>query len=344
MSMDKQHECTDPILIYGGGAIGGTIAAYWARAGVDVLMVDALAEHVQQCRTAGIVIQGRLGDFSQRVPAVTPAELSGTFSRVVLAVKSQNTEAALQTIQPHLAKDGFVLSAQNGLNELVIAQHIGRARTMGCYIGFGADWAGPGQIVYGGRGEVVVGELDGEIRDRTREMHRLLSIFEPEARITSNLWGFLWSKLALAAILLATALDNEGMDVSIGNAELFPVFDGLAREVVAVAHAHGIRPEPFRSFDPMAFMPGTSASCSRRALETLSQRWNNSDKKHSGFWRDLAVRKRPTEVDGLMLPVLQHAGQAGIECPLVHRLIDLVHEVERGGLKQSTATLELLLD
>ena len=28
-------------MIWGTGAVGGTIGAYWARAGVDVLLVDA---------------------------------------------------------------------------------------------------------------------------------------------------------------------------------------------------------------------------------------------------------------------------------------------------------------
>ena len=30
----------EPILIWGAGAIGGTLGAYWARAGIPVLLVD----------------------------------------------------------------------------------------------------------------------------------------------------------------------------------------------------------------------------------------------------------------------------------------------------------------
>jgi ketopantoate reductase len=44
----------DTILIWGAGAIGGTIGAYWKRAGVDVLLVDKVAEHVEACRTQGL--------------------------------------------------------------------------------------------------------------------------------------------------------------------------------------------------------------------------------------------------------------------------------------------------
>ena len=71
-------------------------------------------------------------------------------------------------LEPHLAADGFVLSAQNGLNELAIAEQVGAERTMGCFVNFGADWHGPGQILFGNRSAVVVGEIDGTIRERTR--------------------------------------------------------------------------------------------------------------------------------------------------------------------------------
>ena len=111
-----------PILIWGAGAIGGTLGAYWARAGLPVLMVDVVAEHVAACRTRGLSISGPVETFTQVVPTVTPDELEGRFDIIVLAVKAQATDAALTQLAPHLAADGYVLSAQNGLNEIAIAK------------------------------------------------------------------------------------------------------------------------------------------------------------------------------------------------------------------------------
>ena len=37
----------EPIVIWGAGAIGGTIGAYWARAGIDVILVDTARDHVR---------------------------------------------------------------------------------------------------------------------------------------------------------------------------------------------------------------------------------------------------------------------------------------------------------
>ncbi len=335
---------TDPIVVWGGGAIGGTIAAYWARAGIAVLLVDIVEEHVKACRDGGLRIEGSIENFTQRIPAVTPAELKGTYSRIVLAVKAQATAAVLDDVIPHLAPHGFILSAQNGLNELVIAERAGKERTMGCFVNFGADWLGPGNILYGGRGEVVVGEIDGPARTRTVEMHELLKIFEPNAILTDNIFGYLWGKLAFAAMLFATSLNNDGMDNNFGDPQRFIVFDRLGREVMAVARARKVTPLSFTGFDPAAFMPGGPESAARECIAVLSQRRRNSVKKHSGFWRDLAVRKRRTEIDPLMGMVAQLGKEAGVPTPAILVLIDIVHDIEQGRRELSWDTFEVLLD
>ena len=340
----KPPSASDPVVIWGGGAIGGTIAAYWARAGIPVLLVDVVEAHVQACRTTGLGIEGTVENFVQRVPAATPAELKGVYSRIVLAVKAQTTATALPDLLPHLAPDGFILSAQNGLNEILVAQKAGSARTMGCFVNFGADWLGPGRILYGGRGEVVIGEIDGKTRERTLEMHRLLSIFEPNAVLTENIWGYLWGKLAFAAMLFATSLNNDGMDDNFADPQRFPVFDTLGREVMAVARARGVSAMPLTGFDPAAFMAGSPESAARACIAVLSNRRRTSAKKHSGFWRDLAVRKRRTEIDPLMGKVVELGGEAGVDTPAIRILIGLVHDIEEGRRELSPQTFGVLLD
>ena len=340
MDMSKQ----DPILVWGGGAIGGTLAAYWARAGVPVLLVDIQPEHVQACRTTGLRIEGSIDNFTVQVPAVTPQELRGTYSRIVLAVKALVTDPAVDALAPHLAADGYVLSAQNGLNELAIARRLGAERTMGCFVNFGADWLEAGRIMYGGRGEVVVGEIDGPPRERTIAMHKLLQLFEPNAVLTDNIWGYLWAKLGFAAMLFATSLTNDSMDDNFADPQRFAVFDELGREVMAVARERGIRPAPLTGFDPAAFMEGAPESAARASIAILSQRRRNSVKKHSGFWRDLAVRKRKTEVDPLLGQVVEAARDCGVATPALDTLITLVHDVEEGRRELSWDTFRVLLD
>jgi 2-dehydropantoate 2-reductase len=332
----------DPLLIWGAGAIGGILGAYLARAGVPVLMVDIVEEHASVCSSTGLIIEGPVEEFSQVVPCVTPDQLNGTYSRIILAVKAQATEGALAQLLPHLAVEGYVLSAQNGLNEHVIAQHVGAARTIGAFVNYGADWTGPGRILFGNRGAVVVGEIDGAIRPRTRELHKLLQIFEPEAVLADDIWAYLWGKLGYGAMLFATALSMDSMTANFADPARGPALMGLAREVMRTAVAEGVGPKPFNGFEPAAFMPGASDAAARKSLADLAEFNSKTAKTHTGIYRDLAVRKRKTEVDPQVGTVAQIAAAHGIDTPLLRRLVELIHDIEEGRREMSPDTFHEL--
>ncbi len=333
-----------PILIWGAGAIGGTLGAYWSRAGLPVTLVDVVEEHVKACRSTGLSIAGPVETFRQVVAALSPPDVTGEWPIIVLAVKAQATEAALAQLKPHLAKDGYILSAQNGLNEIAISDAVGAERTMGCFVNFGADWLGPGEILFGNRAAVVVGEVDGSVRDRTREMHRWLSIMEPNAVLTDNIWGYLWGKLAYGAMLFATALTPDSMTANFEDSRRFVVFDALAREVMAVAKARGVRPVGFNGFDPDVFAPGTSEEGSRASIAALGEFNRYTAKTHSGIYRDLAVRKRKTEIDPQIGIIARLGAEAGVGTPAISRLVELIHDIEDGRRPMAFETFQVLID
>ena len=333
----------DTVLIWGAGAIGGTIGATLARSGVPVLLVDVVADHVEACRSRGLTITGPVDAFTAQVPAVTPDVLEGVFNRIILAVKAQHTAEATRALQPHLSAQGVVLSAQNGLNELTIAEIVGPERTMGAFVNFGADWHGPGEILYGNRGAVVVGEIDGSVLERTRDMHALLARFEPDAVLTEDIWAYLWGKLGYGAMLMATALNHDSMSENFADPARTPVFSALAREVMAVAAARGVTPRGFNGFDPAAFMPAATDEAARASIAALAAFNARTAKTHSGIWRDLAVRKRRTEVDSQIGVIVRIAREEGIATPALEQLIALIHDVEEGRRDQSAATFEALL-
>jgi 2-dehydropantoate 2-reductase len=332
-----------PILIWGAGAIGGTLGAYWARAGLPVLMVDIVDEHVKACRTTGLKISGPVEEMTQVVPSMMPQELHGRFDVIVLAVKAQATEVALAQLAPHLSPDGCVLSAQNGLNEIAIAKALGAERTMGCFVNFGADWLGPGEILFGNRAAVVVGEIDGTIRDRTRLMHKRLALFEPNAVLTDNIWGYLWGKLAYGAMLFATALTTDSMTANFEDPRRFVVFDRLAREVMAVAAARGVTPVGFNGFDPACFASCASVEGARASIAALAEFNRHTAKTHSGIYRDLAVRKRRTEVDPQIGVIADLGAEAGIQTPGIRHLVALIHAIEDGERLMAFETFASLI-
>jgi 2-dehydropantoate 2-reductase len=53
-------------------------------------------------------------------------------------------------------------------------------------------------------------------------------------------------------------------------------------------------------------------------------------KTHSGIWRDLAIRKRRTEVDVQVRPVVEIGAAHGIDCPKCRKLTAMIHEIEDG--------------
>ena len=335
---------TESILVWGGGAIGGTIAAYWARAGIDVLLVDIESDHVTTCRNRGLEISGPVDEFVVRIPAVTPDEVLGRFSRVILAVKAQHTRAAIEMIRPHLTADGFVVSAQNGLNELTISEVVGKGATIGAFVNFGADWHGPGQVLFGNRGAVVVGEIDGTIGGRTEEMHQLLQVFEPDAVLTDNIWGYLWGKLAYGAMLFATAINNDSMADNFANPSRSELWVAIGREVMGLATKRGIQPVGFNGFNPMAYLPGASDLEAQASIEEMAEFNRGSAKTHSGIWRDLAVRKRKTEVTEQLGILVKLASEIEYDVPLITTIIDLIHDIEDGVRDMSDETFAVLLN
>lgn len=334
---------SDTILVWGAGAIGGTLGAAWVRAGHDVVFVDSAADHVAAMRQDGLAIEGPVEEFSTgKLRAWLPGEVQGSFRRIVLAVKAHHTADAMRALAPHLAADGFVLSAQNGLNEIEISRQVGAARTMGCFVNYGADWLAPGRILRGNRGAVVVGELDGRILPRTRETHALLRVFEPDAVLTENIWGYLYGKLGYGALLFATALTNASIADALASPRHFELWRRLGGEVMAVAAAKGVRCEGFNGFDPAAFAPGASEEAARRAVDTMVTFNRGSAKSHSGVWRDLAVRKRRTEVDAQIAVIADIGEGLGVRAPLIRRLVALIHDVEDARRPQDWATLDAL--
>ncbi|HYB10210.1 MAG TPA: 2-dehydropantoate 2-reductase [Alphaproteobacteria bacterium] len=323
---------TEPLLIWGAGAIGGTIGAHLARAGHAVIFVDNVVEHVAAIERHGLRIEGPIAQFDVKTPAYTPNRLSGSFARILLCVKAHHTEAAANALRPFLSSDGYVVSMQNGLNELVIASIVGWNRTIGAFVNFGADYLEPGVVLYGGRGAVVLGELDGKTTPRLTALHEEICDFEPEAIVTENIWGYLWGKLGYGTLLFATALTNDSIADALAIEEYADLYGALGREVMAVAEVEGVKPEGFNGFDPDAFTVGANPAQLARSIAAMVAHNRKSAKSHSGIWRDLAVRKRKTEIDAQIAIIAEIGEKHGRRSPLIRRLVALIHDIEDGRL------------
>ncbi len=329
------------VVIWGAGAIGGCIGAFLRRAGGDVVFVDVVPEHVAAIRAGGLAVEGPVAQFTTGGPAFVPQDFVGRHPLIILAVKAHHTEAATRALAPHLAPDGAVVSCQNGLNELVIADIVGRDRTIGAFVNFYADYLEPGRLHYAKRGAVVVGELDGAVTPRITALHALLQVFEPEALLSDNIFGFLWGKAGYGAILKASALTDDTMADFIDDPARRRMIIALVQEILAVARAEGVTPQGFDGFDPQAFLAndGPAMAASLAALGAMNR---VAAKPRSGIWRDLAVRKRPTDVAAQLAPVRAAAQRHGLGTPLADRLVGLITDIENGQRMIGAAAADAL--
>jgi len=309
-----------------------------------VTLVDTVAEHVAAINRSGLTISGPIAAFTTSLPAFTPDTLRGAWDTIILATKAHHTETAVRALRPHLTPSGCVVSAQNGLNELAIADVVGEARTVGAFVNFGADYLEPGSILYGGRGTVMIGEAFGaeRVTPRVVAIRDAWRDFDDRAAATANIWGYLWAKEAYGAMLFATALTNDSIADGLARPEYRGLYIALAREILAVALARGVHPEAFDGFDPAAYLPDAPPGAAERSLDQLVAHNRKSAKTHSGIWRDLAVRKRPTEVDAQLGIVTELGAAAGVPTLLTSAVVALIHEIERGRRTQGLETLAVL--
>jgi 2-dehydropantoate 2-reductase len=337
------------VTVVGAGAIGGTTGALLHHAGHDVTLVDRDAAHVVAINENGLRISGYI-DLIEPVPAITDAELvehveqHGPLGMVVLAVKAMDTEAAATMIAPLLAPDGFIVSYQNGLNEERIAPIVGPERTIGAFIHFGGDLMEPGHVVLANRVTTYLSELDGRRTPRIEEVARVLSNVTP-VEITDNLNGYLWGKLCYAALGFAVSVVDAPVDEILEtNPGVRAAVRGVVAEVVDVAHAQDLRLENIHGFDPNLFdrkNPQRIAETDR-FFDEWAARGKNSIKRHMGIHRDIKVRKRRTEVDFQVGPVVERGRELGVPTPLLEQLVSIVHDVESGTRAQDWSTIEEL--
>lgn len=145
-------------VIYGAGAIGGVIGGGLALGGHDVSLI-ARGAHLEALRASGLTLHTPNGTERVAAPAVAdPAELDlRSDDVVILAMKTQDTEAALDTLAATAPAGIAVVCAQNGVeNERLALRRFPNVYGM-CVMLPGVHLE-PGVVIAGG--SPVFGVLD----------------------------------------------------------------------------------------------------------------------------------------------------------------------------------------
>jgi 2-dehydropantoate 2-reductase len=306
-------------VVLGCGAIGGTVAAGLMRDGHEVLVSDADPDVVRAVNADGLRIDGPVEQFTVHPRAVAPADLPDQIDGpVLLAVKAHHTAAAAEVLAGRLHGEGFVVSLQNGLTAEVLTAAVGPDRVVEAVVNFGADVVAPGVVLRGNRATFMIGELDGRPSERVAAL--VADITDAEA--TTDVLRHAWAKEAYGATLFATAVSDLPIYAVFEEPSYRPLLTAVATEVLDQAP---VTPLPLDGFDP-ADLDGS--------LDRLAVFNRQSAKTHSGIYRDLAIRHRPTEVRAILGPLRGF---------LLRRIEELIEAIERGERTCTRANLDLLV-
>lgn len=347
------------IHVVGAGAIGGMAGWHMAKHGEHVTFVDQWPEHVRAMQQRGLRITGLRGEQTIPVRAVLPSDIDEPLELVFLACKSQHTEAAIRGIMAHLTPDSVVVSLQNGMNEEKIAALIGAERVIGALPDYTAALVDPGHLEFTVGGPVYVGELDGTITPRVREVQRLLALLT-DAKLTDNIVGRVWTKQCYTCWIVMTALvDSSTREVWASDRNRLLSF-ALVREAVRVADAYGVRlesdayflPDLIRQTSPearrsqIAILGVLSDHLNRQAATALQSPDPDYQfvKKGSGMWWDIVYRRRKSETRWLTGALIDLAAPVGMPMPLNEKKVSMIYEIEDGKRALGWENLDELAD
>ncbi|HXG04855.1 MAG TPA: 2-dehydropantoate 2-reductase [Candidatus Binatia bacterium] len=333
--------------IIGAGAIGCVVGGLLTRAGHDVTLIDQWPEHVETMKRAGLRLSGTCGEHRVPVTALHLHEVQAIaepFEALFIAVKGYDTEWATALGRRVLREpDGYVAVFQNGVNDERVAAIAGRDRTLGCVITIGAGLYEPGHAMRTDTGAVgfTVGELDGRETPRARRLAEVLSAVAP-ARVTTNLLGERWSKLAVNCMANPLA-GLSGYGSAEVRTEPVPrrIAIHIAAEVIRVGRALGHQVEPIYGIAPDRYL----AAAEGRGLAEVEADMARSVRHLAGGRPSLlqdVLRGRRTEIEFLNGYVVEQGRRAGVPTPVNEAVVAIFRRYPPGTLKPDPAHLEPL--
>jgi 2-dehydropantoate 2-reductase len=303
------------VAVLGAGAVGCFFGGMLARAGHHVTLIGRPL-HVAAFRKSGLHFEGPGFDEQVAVDASTDAAAVRGARLVLFCVKSTDTEQAAAQIAPFLDADTIVVNLQNGVDNTERIQAKVSQPVVPAVVYVATEMKGPGHLKHHGRGDLVIGSLDGNISSAL--LQNLKIQFEKASipvKISDNVAGELWAKLvvncAYNALSAITQLPYGKLIEGIG---IRDTMRDVVEETLALARASGVTMAPdmlARTYKIAEAMPT----------------------QYSSTAQDLA-RGKPTEIDHLNGYVVRRGAALGVPTPAnraLHALVKLLEAKSRAA-------------
>lgn len=203
--------------IVGAGAIGGFVGAKLAHAGEDVTFI-ARWKNLDAIRTRGMTVRMNDGSVLEAKGAKATDSFAavGHVDCVILALKSHQVEAVVYQLPPLLGPKTTIITMQNGIPFWYFHKHggalEGRAieavdpcgvcrdgipaeRIIGCVVYPATELVAPGLVRHVEGDRFPLGELDGSISNRVKDLADIFAKSDLKAPVLENIRNEIWLKL-----------------------------------------------------------------------------------------------------------------------------------------------------
>jgi 2-dehydropantoate 2-reductase len=248
--------------IFGVGAIGGFLAARLARAGVWVTGI-CRGEQLEAIRTRGLTLAEQGRRETVQIRAVGSAQEAGQQEVLFIALKANDLPGIAPSLRPLLGPATVVMTVGNGfpwwyffratpggVNPTLASvdprgalwRLIGPEHALGCVVYPAARVTAPGVVehVYGNR--FAIGEPDGSVSQRVRQVSAMLQAAGLEAPVRQDIRTELWTKMAMnAAYNPVSVLTGATLGQMIDDLGCAATLHAVMAETCAVAASLGVR-------------------------------------------------------------------------------------------------------
>lgn len=292
--------------------MGSLFGGYLAAAGHEVWLVDTWEEHVRAICERGLrIVEPDGEERCVRPRAVSDPGGVGPCDLVIVFVKAYHTRSVAGSLGRLLSPGGVVMTLQNGLgNAEILAEALPPSAVVVGTTGQGANVLGPGVIHHAGSGDTHLGEWQGGVTDRLRDLARVLTEAGLPAVASDDVQGLVWAKLLVnVAVNALTAVLRVRNGRLLEMPETVEIMRMAVGEALMVAFQRGVR-------IPLADPWGYVEEVVRRTAGNRSSMLQDVE------------NGRPTEVDFINGAVVREAARAGVCAPVNAVLTRLVKSLE----------------
>ena len=324
------------IAIYGAGSLGTILGAFISKGGVQIELINRNKAHIEALQTKGAQVTGTM-QFCQKVVAYTPDNMSGKYDILFLMTKQQHNAVVVQTLKEYLAPDGVLVTFQNGLPEVQIAEILGEERVLGGTVAWGATLKEPGICELTSSPDALSFSLGTVSTKRNRHLDEVKRVLELMGRVDveENFIGTRWSKLLINAAF-------SGMSAVLGctfgeaakRKDSRRIVQALIKECIDVCAAGGIRIEPVQGKDIVKLLDYKSPIKKAFSFFIIPIAIRKHAKLKASMLQDIEKGKL-TEVDAINGAVSEYGKKVSCPTPMNDRVVEIIHNIEQGRLTPS---------